>query len=221
MKTKKGEKKGVDPFGKRTSFEISGSNPRAEVIVASTNPSKIRAVEKGFSDLFPDVTFSFRGIDAPSDVRSQPMSEEETLHGAFNRMEFAHHHSPHARYWVGIEGGCAFEAGEVAVFAWVVVRSGPRTAKARTGSFYLPPEMVRRVGKGVELGEVCDELFHRQDSKRNLGAIGLLTGGRMKRSDYYRHAVILALIPFHERRLYEERQARKGASLQRLTSPGG
>lgn len=56
------------------------------VIVASTNPVKINSVEMGLSRMFPEVVFKVEGVSAPSNVSDQPMSEEETLRGAINRV---------------------------------------------------------------------------------------------------------------------------------------
>jgi len=55
------------------------------VIVASTNPVKIKTTEMGFAKMFPDETFKVEGVSAKSGVPDQPMSDEETLLGATNR----------------------------------------------------------------------------------------------------------------------------------------
>jgi len=63
---------------------------------------------------------------------------------------------PEAGYWVGIEGGVEDENDEMAAenatamaaFAWVVVRSGDRVGKARTGTFFLPAPVADLVRQG-------------------------------------------------------------------------
>jgi non-canonical (house-cleaning) NTP pyrophosphatase len=55
-----------------------------KVIVASTNPVKIKTTEMGFAKMFPNETFEVEGVSAESEVSDQPMSEKETLLGATN-----------------------------------------------------------------------------------------------------------------------------------------
>lgn len=59
------------------------------VVVASTNPTKLRAVQSGFARMFPNETFDFKAIDVVSGVRSQPLTQAETLQGATNRITHA------------------------------------------------------------------------------------------------------------------------------------
>jgi len=108
-----------------------------------------------------------------------------------------------ADYWIGIEGGCEAKFGEVLTFAWIVVvaRDSDAVGNGRTGAFCLPKEVADLVLLGTELGEADDKVFGRMNSKQKNGAVGLLTGDVMDRRSYYETAVILALIPFKNRRL--------------------
>jgi non-canonical (house-cleaning) NTP pyrophosphatase len=54
----------------------------------------------------------------------------------------------------------------------------------------------------MELGDADDRVFGCTDSKREGGAVGLLTGGTIDRTGLYQHAVALALIPFRNADLY-------------------
>ena len=49
----------------------------------------------------------------------------------------------------------------------------------------------------MELGVADDTVFKRINSKQGTGTVGHLTQGVMNRSDYYCHAIVLALIPFN------------------------
>ncbi|MBP7213466.1 MAG: DUF84 family protein, partial [Anaerolineaceae bacterium] len=55
------------------------------IIVGSENPSKIEAVRLGFQAVFPNTSFEVLGLEVASAVSKQPMSDQETLHGADNR----------------------------------------------------------------------------------------------------------------------------------------
>jgi inosine/xanthosine triphosphatase len=172
------------------------------VVVASTNPVKIRAALAGFRLMFPGPTVRAEGIEVASIVSPQPRSDSEALRGAEARAARAREAAPDADAWVGIEGGVAeTEAGMVA-YAWVVVRSPDRVGRARTGTFFLPEAVARLVREGMELGLADDRVFGSTDSKRKTGAVGLLTGGAIDREALYQHAVALALIPFCSPDLY-------------------
>lgn len=175
-----------------------------QVIVASRNPVKVAAVDAAFPKVFPGRQFRVRGIGVPSGVADQPLSDLETLRGAEARAAGAASSEPQADYWIGIEGGIEerHEPDGMAAFAWVVVRSGASIGRARSGTFFLPPEVARLVRRGMELGEADDVVFGRSNSKQEEGAVGLLTGGVIDRSSLYEHAVILALAPLRNPSLY-------------------
>ena len=173
------------------------------LIVASKNPVKISATETGFAKMFPEVLFEVMGIEAPSDVSDQPMTEGETIRGATNRAENASRKVPDADYWIGIEGGLKEENGQLLNITWVVIKSKDgRLGEGNTGSFVLPKKIAELVREGKELAHADDEVFARQDSGRKNGTIGILTGDALTRSAYYESAVILALIPFKNPSLY-------------------
>ena len=170
-----------------------------KIVVASTNPVKIQSALSGFRKLFPGHEFTASGITVPSGVRAQPMTSHETCQGALNRASAACDQIPDADYWVGIEGGVEEIDGAMEVFAWVVVLSrqvAGQVGKSRTGTFYLPLEVMQLVRQGIELGEADDIVFGRSNSKQQNGSVGLLTDDVITRGTYYEHAVILALIPF-------------------------
>lgn len=175
---------------------------RIQLVVASLNPVKVQCVRTGFEKMFPRTAFEIRGVDVPSGVSVQPVTDAETLLGAQNRAAAARGLTPHADYWFGVEGGIADDGRQMEAFAWVVALSGNRVGKARTGAFYLPPEVAALVRQGIELGEADDIVFGRSNSKQKNGAIGLLTADAIDRAGYYEHAVIMALIPFKNPSLY-------------------
>lgn len=166
------------------------------IVVASTNPVKITAALSGFQRMFPQESFEVRGVSAASGVSDQPMSNAETLQGAFNRVADARAIIPDADYWIGLEGGVEDRAGALEAFAWMVVTDGTRTGKSRTASYYLPEETASLVRQGIELGHADDMIFGRSNSKQQNGSVGLLTEDAVDRTAYYVQAVILALIPF-------------------------
>ncbi len=166
------------------------------IVVASHNPVKIEAAQKGFAAMFPDEMFTFQGVSVPSGVRDQPMSQTETRQGAENRVQAAWAACPGATYAIGIEGGVEDGAEGLHVFAWICVTNGQTMGRAMTGMFYLPQEVADLIHQGLELGDADDRVFGRANSKQANGSIGLLTDDALTRADYYVQAVIMALIPF-------------------------
>lgn len=174
-----------------------------KVVVASKNPVKINTTEIGFAKMFPDETFEVTGISAPSGVSDQPMTELETLTGAKNRADNVSNLAPDADFWVGLEGGLEEIGEEMEAFAWIVVKSkSGKIGKGKTGSFFLPKEVVKLIKQGKELGEADDIVFGLKNSKQANGAVGILTGNLLTRTTFYEPAVILALLPFKNPSLY-------------------
>ncbi len=173
-----------------------------KVIVGSTNPVKINSAKNAFETAFPEDEFEVEGVSVVSDVRDQPMSNDETLLGARNRAEHAKE-KYEADYWVGIEGGIEDHDNELEAFAWmIVIGADGSMGKARTSCFVLPHEVSLLVRSGLELGQADDKVFNQSHSKQKNGAVGLLTNDIIDRSDYYKQALILALVPFLKPELY-------------------
>ena len=172
------------------------------IIVASRNPVKLEAVRSGFNRMFNQEDFQIKTVSVPSGVKEQPSNNHETITGAFNRTKKAAELFPNADFWIGIEGGVEENDDELAAFAWIVVRSKELVGKARTGTFFLPPPVVKLIKEGKELGEADDIVFNRSDSKKENGAVGILTDNSIDRKQLYEHGVVLALIPFKNKDLF-------------------
>ena len=171
-----------------------------KIVVTSHNPVKIAAVRQAFHGQFPRVEIELVPVQVESGVSDQPMSDQETLQGAQNRVANARSAIPDADYWVGLEGGLDLFDGRLMAFAWMVVTSqGGRSSETRSVTLPLPPEVQTLVTEGLELGEANDRVFSTLNSKQAGGAYGLLSNGLMTRESVYTQTLVLALIPFvHE-----------------------
>jgi inosine/xanthosine triphosphatase len=187
---------------------VSGTSqpPGRRAVVASTNPVKLEAARSGFRRAFPNEDILVVARAVASGVGPQPLSDAQTLEGAEARARGARTLTTDAVFWVGIEGGVEERDDRLAAFAWVVVLSADRVGRARTGTFFLPDAVAQLVRRGVELGEADDRVFGRTGSKRDVGAVGLLTGSVIDRAALYEHAVVLALVPFRNLALYPPEQ---------------
>ena len=171
---------------------------RLEVVVASANPAKRDAVEEAFRSTFLGKHLIFYCIEVSSGVPDQPKGDEETLRGAFNRIEEAQRKKPGCDFYVGIEAGVTEIANELHEYAWIVVKSSEgKVGKGKTATFIVPEEVRKLViEQNYETGHAFDKVFRKSDSKKGLGAIGLLTKGLLNRGRLYSQGVIAALIPF-------------------------
>ncbi len=171
-----------------------------KVVVASKNPVKVEATRLGFLSYFSEV--EIMGVSVDSGVSDQPKSDEETLTGAQNRSGKAKRIEPDADYWVGIEGGIEKRGAGLTAFAWIVIIGSEKSGESRTTSFQLPAKVVELIQQGYELGVANDLLFNKENSKQKSGAVGILTNDRINRTELYKQAVQLALIPFLNPDLY-------------------
>lgn len=68
---------------------------------------------------------------------------------------------------------------------------------SKTAAFALPSKISHLIlHQNMELGHADDQIFQRVNSKHGSGTVGILTKHLINRSDYYDHALILALISF-------------------------
>ncbi len=169
--------------------------------MASKNPVKLNATFEGFVSYFKRIELV--GIAEDSGVSEQPMSDEETLLGAKNRVVAAKSNHPDADFWVGIEGGVERDSKGLVAIAWIVLSNGTFTGESRTTTFRVPSEVTRLIDEGFELGHAIDIVFSQHNSKQKTGAVGLLTNDRVDRTHLYKQAVQLALIPFIKPEMFD------------------
>lgn len=168
-----------------------------QVVIASHNPAKIRAVRDAFALQFPGRAIDFTPAGVESGVSDQPFSDEETRRGARNRAANARDLQTEADFWVGLEGGLETIDGQLMAFAWMVVMGADgNTGEARTVTLPLPPAVKELVDEGLELGDANDRVFSTVNSKHQGGAFGLLTEGLYTRESVYTEALVMALLPF-------------------------
>ena len=189
-------------------------NVSPKVCVGSLNPVKINAVAQAF--LRCNLTVEAVGIPhVNSGVNDQPIGMEETKKGAINRAKAALKQCSFTpAYSVGLEGGLVTSCSDpngldcIAVMAVLDVQTG-YISTSSTGSFMLPSPLSALVRNGMELGDADDVIFQRTNSKQEDGTVGILTKGAIDRTEYYVHALILALVPLLQPELYNEHACTK------------
>ncbi|MDQ0254983.1 inosine/xanthosine triphosphatase [Evansella vedderi] len=158
----------------------------SEIYIGSTNPAKVRAVEKVF--LPPAVVVP---RDVPSSVSPQPRSDEETMLGAINRAKYLIEYTD-ASVAIGLEGGVVENEAGMLLCNWgalIAKKNGIYTAGG--ARIYLPKDIAEEIRTGRELGEVIDEWTGRNNIRKKEGTIGILTYGEIDRIEMFKHIVKL------------------------------
>ena len=164
--------------------------------VGSKNPAKLEAAKLAVKEFFPKAEIVF--VDAESKVPAQP-SDNELKEGAENRARHALELSK-ADAGIGIEGGLVTLAGKEYCGACCAVVSKSNDVHFGYSPFFeLPEKYMHELKNGKELGNVVDEATGKENTNQKEGAIGMLSSGRITRTDALEQAVLLALMPFvHE-----------------------
>ncbi len=176
--------------------------PKLEVLVGSKNKTKLEAVERAFSIYFPE--FEVNGIEVKSGVPEQPKNEE-IYKGAKNRTLELRKLNSKADFFVGIESGIELLSRNW--FCCGVIYISDREGKENYGKsphFKLPNEMLTNVLAGEELNRAKEEYFIRNRVESSETLIEFLTNGIIDRTELYKVGVIMALIPFINKRVYKE-----------------
>lgn len=181
-----------------------------KVVVGSTNPVKVGAVESVLQravaeKLLPGVEqVTVRGLIVPSGVSDQPFGDEETRRGAVGRAQAVLAQVAEADWGVGLEGGAVKLPDGYYTNAWCVI-ADRRGNLAFGGGLYmpLPATIVRDLEAGIELGEATDRLFQAKNSKQAGGALGYLSKNLHTRQASYQAIFTYALTKFLHPELYE------------------
>lgn len=158
--------------------------------VGTKNPAKLDAVKRLVVSENMDVMI--RGYDVPSGISAMPMSDAETRQGAMNRARAVLDADPEVTVAIGMEGGASRFEGDMLLCNWGALadRNGQQLTAAGA-RIPLPAPLVAGIEAGRELGDVADEYAHQIDVRSNGGTIGILTEGRVSRSDMFLHILQL------------------------------
>ena len=149
-----------------------------KLYVGTKNKAKISAVIEVFKD------FEVVAMEGESGVKSQPLSEEETITGAKNRAL-----SLPLGYRLGLEAGVTKINGICFLINFGVLID-PDNNEYYAGGTYLPlPEFVsdRLYKKGIELKDVMEEYTKIANLNQQGGAISIFTNNLVQRKDIFTH----------------------------------
>ncbi|PKM99127.1 MAG: inosine/xanthosine triphosphatase [Elusimicrobia bacterium HGW-Elusimicrobia-2] len=188
-------------------FHVKRRNPVGVTVLAgSQNPVKIDAVREAFSLYYEKVKVTPVSVD--SGVGIQPVGAD-TFIGAENRanalLQKNKAEKLGADFFAGIEGGIINLHGRWFSFGGVCIMDlSGRKGFGSSSMFELPGSIVRELLAGTELGDVMDKIQNGHNTKQKHGAVGFFTKGRIDRKKFYESGIISALIPFVNRKLFDE-----------------
>lgn len=173
--------------------------------IGSENNVKINAVKEVLTDypIFKDSIIL--GVKSSSEVSNQPKSLEETIKGAMNRAKNCF---IGCDYSFGLESGLIkvpfTKTGYMDVTACCIF-DGKNNNIGLSSAFEYPIKVTNLVfSENIEINESFFKNNLTKDKKigSSEGAIGFLTKGRIKRIDYTKQAIQMALIHLENPLLY-------------------
>ena len=174
--------------------------------IGSKNIVKIEALKETIKDydFLSDTEIIPKEVN--SDVSDQPMTIDETVDGAINRAKASY---SNCDYSVGIESGFmkvkSAKTGymEITICA---IYDGKDTSLGFSSAFECPPKVMKNIiDDNQDLTQACNSVGLTADPKlgQAQGIVGILTKGRIKRKDYTRQAITMALIQLDNKELYD------------------
>lgn len=173
-----------------------------KIFVGSTNPVKINAVITAASETWPQV--SVTGLDVPSQIREQPLSDEETRQGAANRARAAlaaglktltETLANDQVLGVGLEGGVLTDSNQdmwSTVWITVIDQEG-NLFEANGARFKVDPIVAEPIKKGEEMGPIIAQIVGQDDVRSKQGMIGVITANFVDRTEEYSGIAKMAL----------------------------
>jgi len=176
-----------------------------KINVGSTNLVKVQAVRDVMTRYDLTSVSEVTSRDVSSGVSEQPKSIGETVQGAKNRARLAF---TECDLSFGIESGLIEVPGtqtgtmDCCVCA---IFDGTKYAIGISSAFECPP-LVTRFAKdeGLDLNQAFLKAGLTDDPKigSSIGAVGLLTNGRVSRMEYTKQAITMAMIAIENPGLY-------------------
>ncbi len=177
------------------------------IFVGSTNPVKINATTMAASETWPMV--KVEGIEVPSGIKAQPLSDDETRLGSENRAKavlalgkqqllaqgLSEADLQTNLLGVGLEGGIfEKENGEWWSTVWAsVLDLQGQLFQSNGARFKVPDIIAQKLAAGGEMGPVVSQLVGQENIKQKNGAIGVITENFVDRTEEYTAIVKLAL----------------------------
>jgi inosine/xanthosine triphosphatase len=141
-----------------------------KIIVGSLNPVKLNATRNILMKIYDTIEISSINVD--SGVSDQPFGLDETIKGAVNRAKRSY--SPDVDLSVGIESGLMETPNTLTGYVdlqWCAIYDGDKITLGVSSGFEYPPEVIKEVKSGIEVGDVMDRVTGVKDLGQKKGAV--------------------------------------------------
>ena len=182
-----------------------GSDRAAKIVAVRAAIARVAAIDSSWSE----ATVFARRVE--TQVPAMPMNDWELMQGARERAlavrDLLKQQRRDADIFVGLEGGFHSMSieGEWHIFlrGWAYATDGKRGAFGATPSISVPASLAKKVIEGRrELGLVIDEVAGVSDVRSRQGAWGILSRDLVTRAMSFEIALIAALAPFYNKKMY-------------------
>lgn len=176
-----------------------------KIIVTTKNKAKWNAIEEVIAPIWSVTEFINEKFS--SNIPEQPMSEEEGIQGAQNRIKNARKKYPKADYIIGMEGFVNTNQWGMFLGGCVVIED--KRGKQGIGisaKIQLPADIEKAIQNGAELGPLIQEKMNDIENtiRHQEGTNGILTNGIYTRIDEFKDATRCALAPFQSPKIYKK-----------------
>jgi inosine/xanthosine triphosphatase len=186
---------------------------KIKICIGSLNPTKIDAAEIGFGKYFKNIEV-FK-IKVNSKVSNQPIGMKKILKGAITRaktaLEYLLNEINEKRdiFGIGIEAGLVpvpyTKTGYMDFQFCAIIDENQKISLGSGIAFEYPQFIIDKVleNQDLEIGYIIGKLARNMNLKNELGAISFLSKNRIKRTEILTQAVICALLPWINQKLYK------------------
>ncbi len=165
-----------------------------KIISTSTNEAKQAAIRNVAEALFPGAEIT--ALKVETGVSTTPMTDDEGIRGALNRIHEARKMDAVGDLYVGLEGILTTNEFGSFICGWAVVESADgRRAFGCSGKVQLPPVIALHI---KDFKELSDEVKERYSSDlvhemSKIGSNGVITNRHYTRVDEFEDALMCAL----------------------------
>uniref|UniRef100_A0A7J3SN56 Probable inosine/xanthosine triphosphatase n=1 Tax=Fervidicoccus fontis TaxID=683846 RepID=A0A7J3SN56_9CREN len=173
------------------------------VCCGTKNPSKLKGIGHAFSEFFKDLKIT--GIEVSNSVGPQPIGIDKTMKGAKTRAELPLKFESGCDFGVGVEAGIIkINEDYYNIVASFILDRENNGSFGFSPAFGLPHKFVKNLinGKYSELEQIADSYFRTKNIGEGIGIIGILTAGKITREVLTYYAVMMSLVPFLNKELY-------------------
>ncbi|MBI2474613.1 MAG: inosine/xanthosine triphosphatase [Candidatus Taylorbacteria bacterium] len=172
--------------------------------VGTKNAAKLRAVKNALASYEWTGSLDVISVDVASGVPDQPLSMAETVEGAKNRAKSAY---PKCQYSIGLENGLIEVPGSMngrMDVCCCAIYDGQNFHLGLSSGFELPRSIQKFVDQGLNMTDAAlrSGLTTNAQIGSEEGVISLLSKGRIRREDYIKEAVMMAMIQIENRAIY-------------------